>query len=197
MLTAGELRSWENRASIFGVAAAVRKTSAAPRSVRQPRTRRTRNRGDVPVGNKEELDKEWIELLNELRVVLPGVQVLFAFLLAAPFSPLFGSVTDVQKNAYFLSLLFTTISAGLMTAPTTFHRLRWRHGDKEKMLEIMNRLTIAGGVFLALAMTAAFFVITDVIFGGVIAIVWTTSISLTLFGLWYGLALKLKMDEGD
>jgi Family of unknown function (DUF6328) len=62
-----------------------------------------------------------------------------AFLLAAPFSPLFGSVTDVQKNAYFLSLLFTTISAGLMTAPTTFHRLRWRHGDKEKMLEIMNR----------------------------------------------------------
>jgi hypothetical protein len=151
----------------------------------------------MPVGNKEELDKEWIELLNELRVVLPGVQVLFAFLLAAPFSPLFGSVTGVQKNAYFLSLLFTTISAGLMTAPTTFHRLRWRHGDKEKMLEIMNRLTIAGGVFLALAMTAAFFVITDVIFGGVFAIVWTTLISLTLFGLWYGLALKRKMDEGD
>ena len=71
----------------------------------------------MPVRSKEELDKEWIELLNELRVVLPGVQVLFAFLLAAPFSPLFGSVTDVQKNAYFLSLLFTTISAGLMTPP--------------------------------------------------------------------------------
>jgi hypothetical protein len=61
----------------------------------------------------------------------------------------------------------------------------------------MNRLTIAGGVFLAFAMTAAFFVITDVIFGGVLAIVWTTSISLTLFGLWYGLALKRKMDESD
>jgi Family of unknown function (DUF6328) len=119
------------------------------------------------------------------------------FLVGSTLQPAFGSVTDVQKNAYFLSLLFTTISAGLMTAPTTFHRLRWRHGDKEKMLEIMNRLTIAGGVFLALAMTAAFFVITNVIFGGVIAIVWTTSISLTLFGLWYGLALKRKMDEGD
>ncbi|MDQ5874886.1 MAG: DUF6328 family protein, partial [Actinomycetota bacterium] len=94
-------------------------------------------------------------------------------------------------------LLFTTISAGLMTAPTTFHRLRWRDGDKERMLEIMNRLTIAGGVFLALAMTAAFFVITDVIFGGVVAIAWSTSIGLTLFGLWYGLALKRKVDEGD
>ena len=151
----------------------------------------------MPARNKEELDKEWIELLNELRVVLPGVQVLFAFLLAAPFSQRFGSVTDVQKNAFFLSLLFTTISAGLLTAPATFHRLRWRHGDKEKMLGIMNRLTIAGGVFLALAMTAAFFVITDILFGGVFALAWTTSISLILFGLWYGLALKRKVDEGD
>lgn len=151
----------------------------------------------MPARGKEELDKEWIELLNELRVVLPGVQVLFAFLLAAPFSQRFGSVTDVQKNAFFLSLLFTTISAGLLTAPTTFHRLRWRHGDKEQMLGTMNRLTIVGGVFLALAMTAAFFVITDVIFGGVAALAWTTSISLTLFGLWYGLALKRKVDEGD
>lgn len=146
---------------------------------------------------KEELDKEWIELLNELRVILPGVQVLFAFLLAAPFSQRFGSVTDVQKDAYFLSLLFTTIAAGLLTAPTTFHRLRWRHGDKEKMLEIMNRLTITGGVFLALAMTAAFFVITDVLFGGTAAILWTIASGLTLFGLWYGLALKRKADEGD
>ena len=151
----------------------------------------------MPARNKEELDKEWIELLNELRVVLPGVQVLFAFLLAAPFSQRFGSVTDVQKNAFFLSLLFTTISAGLLTAPTTFHRLRWRHGDKAKMLVIMNRLTITGGVFLALAMTAAFFVIADIIFGGFPAIAWTTLISLTLFGLWYGLALKRKVDEGD
>jgi len=151
----------------------------------------------VPARNKEELDKEWIELLNELRVVLPGVQVLFAFLLAAPFSQRFSSVTEVQKNAFFLSLVFTTISAGLLTAPTTFHRLRWRHGDKDKMLEIMNRLTIAGGVFLALAMSAAFFVISDLIFGGALAIAWTTLIGLILFGLWYGLALKRKEDEGD
>lgn len=149
------------------------------------------------MGGKEELDKEWIELLNELRVILPGVQVLFAFLLAAPFSQRFTSITDVQKNAYFLSLLFVMISAGLMTAPPTFHRLRWRQGDKEKMLTIMNRLLITGGVFLALAMTAAFFVITDVIFGGLVAILWTTFASATLFGLWYGLALMRKVDEAE
>ncbi|HVF53607.1 MAG TPA: DUF6328 family protein [Actinomycetota bacterium] len=149
------------------------------------------------MGSNEELDKEWIELLNELRVVLPGVQVLFAFLLAAPFSQRFTSITDVQQNAYFLSLLFTTISAALLTAPPTFHRLRWRQGDKEEMLRIMNRLVITGGVFLALAMTAAFFVITDVIFGGFVAALWTTLASATLFGLWYGLALMRKIDEAE
>jgi hypothetical protein len=76
--------------------------SATARGVRWPRTRRSRNRGERVSRDKEELDldKEWIELLNERRVVLPGVQVLFAFLLAAPFSQRFGAVTDVQKNAY-------------------------------------------------------------------------------------------------
>lgn len=145
----------------------------------------------------KELDKEWIELLTELRVILPGVQVLFAFLLAAPFSQRFASITEVQENAFFASLFFTTIGAALLTAPTTFHRLRWRHGDKEKMLEIMNRLTIAGGVFLALAMTAAFFVISDLIFGGMAAILLTVFIGITLAILWYGLALKRKIDEDD
>lgn len=147
--------------------------------------------------SKEVLDKEWIELLNELRVILPGVQVLFAFLLAAPFSQRFADVTAVQKNAYFMSLLFTTVSAGLLIAPTTFHRLRWRHGDKEKMLEIMNGLTITGGIFLALAMTAGFFLITDFLYGGWVAILWSVCVGILLAILWYGLALKRKIDEED
>jgi hypothetical protein len=146
---------------------------------------------------KKELDKEWLELLNELRVVLPGVQVLFAFLLAAPFSAGFGEVTHVQKNAYFLSLLATTLSSALLTAPTTFHRLRWRHGDKERMLQIMNRLTLTGVGVLALAMTSAFFVIADVLFGGPAAALWTAVVGLTFGVLWYGLALKRAAEESD
>ena len=146
---------------------------------------------------KKVLDAEWLELLNELRVVLPGVQVLFAFLLAAPFSAGFGDVTQVQKNAYFLSLLLTTLSSALLTAPTTFHRLRWRHGDKERMLQIMNRLTLTGVGILALAMTAAFFVIADVLFGGLAAALWTAVIGLTFGVLWYGLALKRAAEDKD
>jgi hypothetical protein len=79
--------------------------------------------------------------------VLPGVVCLPV---GSTLQPAFRERYRRTEERLFLSLLFTTILAGLMTAPTTFHRLRWRHGDKQKMLEIMNRLTIAGGVFLAL-----------------------------------------------
>lgn len=144
---------------------------------------------------RAELDREWIELLTELRVVLPGVQVLFAFLLAAPFSAGFGDVTDTQKNAFFIALLATAISSALLTAPTSLHRLRWRLGDKERLLQIMNRLTLTGVGFLAVAMTSAFFVITDRLFGGAAAILWTSFIGLTFLSLWYGLAWKRARKE--
>ena len=128
-------------------------------------------------------------------MVLPGVQVLFAFLLAAPFSIGFRDVSDSQKNAYFLALLATTISSALLTAPTSLHRLRWRLGDKERLLQIMNRLTLAGVAFLATAMTSAFFVISDRLFGGLAAILWTTLVALIFVVLWYGLAWKRARTE--
>ena len=144
-----------------------------------------------------ELDREWMELLTELRVVLPGVQVLFAFLLAAPFSVGFKEVTDAQKNAYFLSLVATAVASALLTAPTSLHRLRWRLGGKERLLKIMNRLTLTGVATLAVAMTSAFFVITDRLFGGVWAILWTSLIALTFLGLWYGLAWNRARAESQ
>ena len=146
---------------------------------------------------RTELDREWMELLNELRVVLPGVQVLFAFLLAAPFSVGFKEVTLAQKNAYFVSLLATAVASALLTAPTSLHRLRWRLGDKERLLQIMNRLTLAGVAVLATAMTSAFFVIADRLYGGLAAIMWTTLIGLTFLGLWYGLAWRRARAESQ
>ena len=127
--------------------------------------------------------------------MLPGVQVLFAFLLAAPFSIGFRDVSDSQKNAYFLALLATTVSSALLTAPTSLHRLRWRLGDKERLLQIMNRLTLAGIGFLATAMTSAFFVISDRLFGGTPAILWTTLVGVIFVALWYGLAWKRARTE--
>jgi len=134
-------------------------------------------------------DRELIELLNELRVALPGVQVMFAFLLAVPFTARFPDVTSTQRNAYFLALVFTTISTAFLIGPTSYHRLRWRERDKEQMLQTSNRLTITGTVFLALAMTSVVFLITDVLFGTPESFI-ALGLSAALFAwLWYGLPL--------
>jgi hypothetical protein len=112
----------------------------------------------------DDLDRELIELLNELRVALPGVQVLFAFLLAVPFSQRFARVTDFQKDAYFATLLMTTAASILLIAPSVNHRIRWRQRDKERLLQRANAFAITGSIFLAGAMTGAVLLLTDVLF---------------------------------
>jgi hypothetical protein len=134
--------------------------------------------------DKERLNRELIELLTELRVALPGVQVLFAFLLIVPFSQRFSSVTPLQRHVYFAILLCAAVSAALLIAPSSHHRLLWRQGAKEATLRAANRLSVVGLAFLALAMTGAIFLITDVLFGGVVAAVATNRSRLsTVFGL--------------
>ena len=94
--------------------------------------------------SKEDLDRELIELLNEIRVTLPGVQVLFAFLLVAPFSQRFGDINDLQKYAYLAALTFTALGSALLIAPTPYHRIRFRDEDKDALLRVANVLAIAG-----------------------------------------------------
>ena len=100
----------------------------------------------------ERLDRELIELLNELRVVMPGVQVLFGFLLTVPFQQRFSVVTDFQKDVYFVTLLLTAVSIAFLLGPSAFHRLTFRHGQKPYLIRLGTRQTIAGLVFLALAL---------------------------------------------
>src|SRR6266508_4625216 len=114
--------------------------------------------------DKADLDRELIELLNELRVALPGVQVLFAFLLIVPFSNGWNNVTEVQRYVYFVAFLCAAAASAFLIAPSVIHRLRWREGDKEHLLVTANRLAITGAVFLAAGMTATVFLITDVLF---------------------------------
>ena len=139
--------------------------------------------------HEERINRELIELLNELRVALPGVQVLFAFLLTVPFTQRFEGVTDLQKDVYMVALLCTLAGSACLIAPTAFHRIRFRDRDKEALLQIGNRFAIAGLVFLAIAMTAAVFVVTDFLFkGGVTAIV--TAATAGLFAsAWFLLPL--------
>ncbi|MEA2453343.1 MAG: hypothetical protein QOG04_2053, partial [Actinomycetota bacterium] len=134
-------------------------------------------------------DRELIELLNELRVALPGVQVMFAFLLAVPFSQGWTKVTDTQKTSFLVALLTTAVASALLIAPSSFHRIQWRQGDKERLLVISNGFAIAGLAFLAISMCAVVFTITDFVVGGQFAI-WITAAIGFLFGLlWYAIPL--------
>jgi len=141
------------------------------------------------------LDRELIELLNELRIALPGVQILFAFLLTVPFANRFERVTDLQKDVYFVALLLALASLALLMAPTAYHRIRWRQRDKEALLRISNRFTIAGIGFLALAMTGSIFFVTDFLFEVYAAAIVTAGAG-ALFGLlWFALPLAREAAE--
>jgi hypothetical protein len=146
--------------------------------------------------HSERLNRELIELLNELRVVLPGVQVLFAFLLTVPFTNQFARITDVQRQVFFATFVLTSLATGFLIAPSAYHRLRWRQHDKEQMLTTANRLSIAGLAFLAAALTGVVFLVTDLMFdaAAVVAVV-TAAAAAFLFWFWYGLPLSRRLRD--
>jgi hypothetical protein len=144
---------------------------------------------------EERLDRELIEFLNELRVALPGVQVLFAFLLGVPFTQRFAQVTDLQKDVYFLTFLCATAATALLIAPSAYHRLDWRRGDKEHLLVVSNRLAIAGTTFLALAITGSVFVVTDLLFENTSAALIAAGTAAFFGWFWYGLPLVRRSQD--
>jgi hypothetical protein len=148
-----------------------------------------------PPRDKDDLNRELIELLNELRVALPGVQVLFAFLLAVPFASGWQRVTNFQRDVFFVAFLCTTAATILLIAPSTYHRLRWREHDKEHLLVTANRLTIAGSVFLALAIISVVLLITDLLFSLGWAILATALVAFGFGWFWYGLALLRRAER--
>jgi len=150
---------------------------------------------DEPPRDKNDLNRELIELLNELRVALPGVQVLFAFLLAVPFASGWQRVTNFQRDVFFVAFLCTTAATILLIAPSTYHRLRWREHDKEHLLVAANRLTIAGSVFLALAIISVVLLITDLLFSLGWAILATALVAFGFGWFWYGLALLRRAER--
>jgi hypothetical protein len=146
---------------------------------------------------KERVDRELIELLNELRVALPGIQVLFAFLLTVPFTQRFPQVTTTQRTTFFFAFINTAISSILLIAPTVIHRLEFRAGDKEQVLKISNVLTIAGTFFLAAAIISVVFLISDVLYNGWLPLVTTIVIGLLVLGVWYALPLQRRVSGAD
>jgi Family of unknown function (DUF6328) len=141
----------------------------------------------------ERLDRNLAELLQELRVALPGVQVLFAFLLAVPFQQNFTKITAFQEKVYFATLLCTALSAALLISPTAYHRLTFHLQQKKELVYVSNRLSIAGIALLALAMTGAIVLITDVLFGPVATAVFGLAAAAMFVLLWGALPLRRRL----
>ena len=131
-------------------------------------------------------DRQMIELLNELRIALPGVQILFAFLLTVPFTQRFPDLTGFQRDVFYVTLLATTLSTACLIGPSAAHRLRFHQGDREWLVESGNTLLIAGLGFLAIAIGAAFLLITDLLFAGTRVWIYSAIVWAAILGLWFG-----------
>jgi hypothetical protein len=145
----------------------------------------------------ERADRELIELLNEMRVVLPGVQVLFAFLFAAPFANGWRHVSDLQADVYMAAILAAAMANAFLIAPTTYHRLTFRMGFKERLIRVGNLCLLAGTLMLAISVTLALFVVTSVVIDDTWAVIVAVASAVVMLGLWYIYPLSLRERDED
>jgi hypothetical protein len=144
----------------------------------------------------ERLDRNLQEMLGELRVALPGVQVLFAFLLVVPFNQRFADVTQFQKTVFFATLLCTTASTLCLIAPTAHHRIEFRQQDKQRIVRTGNRIVVLGLLLLAVAMTGAVLFVTDFLYGSTTTAVAAAGVALAFAVVWYAIPLRRLAQGG-
>ncbi len=137
----------------------------------------------------ERLDRNLTELVGELRVALPGVQVLFAFLLTVPFNQRFAMVSSFQESIYLIALLSTAVATAFFLAPSALHRIQFRQDDKAHIVYSGNRYAIAGHGALLIAVTAAVLLVTDFLYDDVTSRLATIGTGLLLLTFWYVLPL--------
>ena len=137
------------------------------------------------MNEEEKRDRQMMELLNELRIALPGVQILFAFLLTVPFAQGFERVTSTQKSLFYATLLATALSTICLIAPSATHRLRFHQSDRTYVIETANKYTIAGLVFLGIAIVLAITTVTDFMYDNWIVYAAPAAIAAVLATFWF------------
>jgi hypothetical protein len=142
--------------------------------------------------DKERVNRELIELLNEVRVALPGVQVLFAFLLILPFQQAFSTTSDLDRAIYTIALLFSAVAAALLIAPSAYHRLNFRRDVKEEMLFDSNKLIMAGLGCTAVGVACSVYLVVDIVHGGTAAALATFGTAVVFGVLWIALPLARR-----
>jgi hypothetical protein len=141
--------------------------------------------GDARHEEERKRDRQMIELLNELRVALPGVQILFAFLLTVPFTQRFPQLSSFERSVFYVTLLAATAATACFIAPSAAHRLRFHKSEREWLIESANMLMIAGLGFLAVAIGAAFLLISHLIYSGAKVWVFSAIVWALILGLWF------------
>jgi hypothetical protein len=161
-----------------------------------PSRRGLAGRDETP---EERADRNLGELLQELRVALPGVQILFAFLLTVPFSQGFTRLDEFQRDLYFGVLITTAVSSALLIAPSANHRLLFRMRDKENLVRVSNRLTIAGLLVLMLALTGAILLVADILYKSPAPVLFTAGIGAVFVYAWIVMPVirRVKLSEQD
>ncbi|HEX6743596.1 MAG TPA: DUF6328 family protein [Solirubrobacteraceae bacterium] len=141
---------------------------------------------------QQRLNRQMTELLNELRVAMPGVQVLFAFLLAVPFQQRFETVNAFQRDVYLFTLLAAATATAFLVAPSAYHRIAFQEHEKERIIHMGTRQFVCGIVALAVAMTGAVLLVTDVLFKAATTIVVVVCVAALFAWLWFGIGLWRK-----
>jgi Family of unknown function (DUF6328) len=144
----------------------------------------------------ERYDRNLVELLQEVRVVQTGVQVLFAFLLMAPLTPGFDGIGGREQAEYYLTLVLAGAAAILLIAPTAYHRILFRRGEKEYLITVANRLTLAGLATVGTSMAGAMVFVTDILFGGWAAVAAGVVFGSCCLAFWAALPLARRRSNG-
>ena len=171
------------------MATARRNLHAIPRLSDQARRRNE--------SEEQRLDRNLAELLQELRIAIPGIQFIFAFLLIVPFQPGWSQISDFEHAVYYGTLLATAASTVLLIAPTARHRMRFRCLDKEWIVSSSNRLAIAGLVLLAVAIAGTVLLISTVVYDSVAAVLATSALVIAIGWLWFLAPLRRTRRMGN
>jgi hypothetical protein len=144
----------------------------------------------------EQLDRNTMELLNELRVAATGIQVMFGFLLIVPFNVGWRRLSPFGRTEYFVTLICIAIASVLLIAPSVHYRILFRHGEKRYLVDLANRCAILAMVFLGLAFTGILVLISDVVAGGLGPVIVGVAAAAGIFILWFGVPLVRSAREG-
>ena len=154
---------------------------------------RTRRPADRSEEEQERLNRQMTELLNEVRVAMPGVQVLFGFLLTVPFQQRFRTVNDFQETVYLVALVAAATATAFLIAPSAYHRVMFEQHEKPTIIHLGTVQFLVGLVALAIAMNCAVLLVTDVLFDAGTVTVIVVCLAALYFTLWFGLGIVQRM----